>query len=315
MSVQKKGRADAEGSWCGPLFLRAATTISHERQETREFLGDQRGLAYNSRQVYRLQKRTFAPGLFELEMAGACDAGLARSHNEDAIALQEDDGRGYFFGLVCDGMGGYNAGEVASATAIQAVSEILQDGFGSETISPEAPEILEGLIQKAFHTASQRIDEMAEFNPDSKGMGCTAVVAVGIQDRVVVAHVGDSRAYLYDGSKFSQITRDHTLVQQMLDAKLIEPEEAETHPYAGHISRCIGHGKNKDQADFVHVHLQTGQTLMLCSDGLGEVVPIEHLARIVKGHSTKEAARHLIHAANEHGGPDNISAIVLRRVF
>lgn len=257
--------------------------------------------------MYRLQKRTFAPGLLELEMAGACDAGLARSHNEDAIALQEDDGRGYFFGLVCDGMGGYNAGEVASATAIQAVSEIFEEGFGKEE--------LESLIQKAFNTASKRIDEMAEFNPDSRGMGCTAVVAIGVQDTIVVGHVGDSRAYFHDGQTFSQITRDHTLVQQMLDAKLIEPEEAESHPYAGHISRCLGHGKNKDTADFRRLQLQPGQSLMLCSDGLGEVVPLEELGGIIGAHSTKDAARHLIHAANQHGGPDNISAIVLRRVF
>lgn len=257
--------------------------------------------------MYRLQKRTFAPGLFELEMAGACDAGMARSHNEDAIAIQEDDGRGYFFGLVCDGMGGYNAGEVASATAIQAVTEIFETQFD--------PANLEQVIQTAIHTASRRIDEMAEFNPDSKGMGCTAVMALGINDRVVVAHVGDSRAYLYDGEHLTQITRDHTLVQQMLDAQLIAPEEAESHPYAGHISRCIGHGKNKDTADFCHLELQTGQTLMLCSDGLGEVVPIEQLQAIIQRHSTKDAAGHLIRAANEHGGPDNISAIVLRRVF
>lgn len=257
--------------------------------------------------MYRLHKRTFSPGLFELEMAGACDPGLTRAHNEDAIALQEDDGRGFFYGVVCDGMGGYNAGELASATAVHTLAEIFNSEFGNRDV--------ESLAQHALHLASERIDELAELNPDTKGMGCTAVLAFGQQEHILIAHVGDSRAYLFDGEKLIQITRDHTLVQEMLEAELIKPEEAEEHPYAGHISRCLGHGKKRDTADFQWLDLEAEQSIMLCSDGLAEVVPHEELQEILATHNTRESARALIEAANRHGGPDNISAIVLRRLY
>ena len=256
--------------------------------------------------MYRLHKRTFTPGLFELEMAGACDPGLARSHNEDAIALQDDDGRGYYYGLVCDGMGGYNAGELASATAIHTVAEVLELNFPSED--------LEGLAQLAFRTASQRIDELADLNTEAQGMGCTAVLALGQRERLLIAHVGDSRAYLHDASGLQQITKDHTMIQEMLDADLITPGQAASHPYAGRISRCLGHGKNRDTASFVWLELAPEQTILLCSDGLCDVVPEAEIADILRQHATRDATRVLMQAANRYGGPDNISAVLLRRI-
>ena len=188
--------------------------------------------------VYKLFRRTYVPGLFDVHMAGACDPGLARGHNEDAIALQEDDGRGYFFALVCDGMGGYNAGELASATAVQCLTDLFTQDFPTPDV--------DGLIQGALTTASHKIDEMAAVNTDAEGMGCTAVLIFGQRENITLAHVGDSRAYRLRDGRLEQMTKDHTMVQEMLDCELISERQAAAHPYAGRISRCLGHGKRRE---------------------------------------------------------------------
>jgi protein phosphatase len=188
--------------------------------------------------MYKLFKRTHHPGTLEVQMAGACDPGIARDHNEDAISLQEDDGRGYFMALVCDGMGGHNAGEVASAIAIETISNYVRDHFGE--LEPAA------IVERAFATASAKIDRQAENNPEARGMGCTAVLVLGIKEKLFVAHAGDSRAYrVRSDGEMEPLSRDHTMVQEMLDNGLITKEQASVHPYRGRISRCLGHGKNK----------------------------------------------------------------------
>jgi protein phosphatase len=257
--------------------------------------------------VYKLFRRTYVPGAFDVHMAGACDPGLARGHNEDAIALQEDDGRGYFSALVCDGMGGYNAGELASATAVQCINDLFQAGIPTDD--------LDGLVQQAMTTASQKIDEMAAVNSDAEGMGCTAVVILGQRESITLAHVGDSRAYRLRDGRLEQMTKDHTMVQEMLDCELISERQAAEHPYAGRISRCLGHGKRRDEATISHFELLPGDVLMLCSDGLSDVVEPETMLACLDQGDVRQAARSLVDAANRGGGPDNISAVVIRRVL
>nr|WP_255216177.1 protein phosphatase 2C domain-containing protein [Pseudenhygromyxa sp. WMMC2535] len=239
-------------------------------------------------------------------MAGACDPGRARDHNEDAIAIQEDDGRGYYLAIVCDGMGGHNAGEVASAIAIQAISGYIAENFG------EIPN--EILLEAAFAVASEAIDAQAEQNPDARGMGCTCVMVLGVHDRLWVAWAGDSRCYMVHEGELSQVSIDHTVVQELVDQKLITPEQAAIHPYRGRISRCLGHGKNKGNPTIVEATIDREANIMLCSDGLSDVLEDEDIAALIGQRDVRSSARRLIEAANGAGGPDNISAIVMRRV-
>ena len=257
--------------------------------------------------MYKLFKRTHDPGTFEVQLAGACDPGIARDHNEDAILVQEDDGRGYFLGLVCDGMGGHNAGEVASAIAIEVISEHLQEHFGHKDTAE--------LLDEAFSAANRRIDQQADLNPDARGMGCTAVMVLGVRNKCWVAHAGDSRAYLVDADgKMRHLTSDHTMVQEMVDNGLITSEQAAVHPYRGRISRCLGHGKNKGQPTINEFDLTRGDNVLLCSDGLSDVVAEEEISALVGQRDPRSSCRRLVEAANKAGGPDNVSAVVLRRV-
>lgn len=256
--------------------------------------------------MYKLFKRTHHAGTLEVQMAGACDPGRARDHNEDAIAIQEDDGRGYYLALVCDGMGGHNAGEVASAVAVETISNYLADHFGQ----------LDNhlLLERAFDEASNEIDALAEANPDARGMGCTCVMILGVRDRIWVAWAGDSRAYAVTEEGLHQLSTDHTVVQELVDQALISPEQAAVHPYRGRISRCLGHGKKKGAPSIREFSFPKGTDLMLCSDGLSDVLELDEIAALIGQRDVRSSTRRLIEAANGAGGPDNISAIVMRRV-
>jgi len=260
--------------------------------------------------MYKLFKRTHVPGIFEVQMSGACDTGIARDHNEDAIALQEDDGRGYHLAIVCDGMGGHSAGEIASAIAVQVIGEHLSLNFAKTQIPDEIPD----LLRAAFNLANQRIDDHAMANPAAQGMGCTCVAVLGIRDRFWVAHTGDSRAYRVRDGKVEQLTLDHTMVQELVTQGLLTPEQAAVHPYRGRISRCLGHGQQKCDSDISEFVLDRGDNLLLCSDGLSDVVGHPEISALVGQRDVRDASRRLIEAANKAGGPDNISAIVMRRV-
>jgi len=257
--------------------------------------------------MYKLFKRSHVPGIFEVQMSGACDPGIARDHNEDAIAIQEDDGRGYLLAIVCDGMGGHSAGEVASALAVGVLSEYIESEWGGEKMPDQ-------LLREGFSLANERIDEQAQANPSAHGMGCTCVAVLGVRDRMWVAHAGDSRLYRVHGEEVAQLTVDHTMVQELVDQNLLTPEQAATHPYRGRISRCLGHGKHKSDASVNEFVLEKGDNLLLCSDGLSDVVPTDEIHALVCQRDVRDASRRLIESANKHGGPDNISAIVMRRV-
>jgi serine/threonine protein phosphatase PrpC len=259
--------------------------------------------------MYKLFKRSHVPGIFEVQMSGACDTGIARDHNEDAISIQEDDGRGYLLAIVCDGMGGHSAGEVASAIAVGVLSNYIESNFGGG----KTPDLL---LREAFTLANAEIDEHAKTNPAAHGMGCTCVAMLGIRDRMWVAHAGDSRAYQVRKGEpqVAQMTTDHTMVQELLAQDLLTPEQAATHPYRGRISRCLGHGKHKSDAELNEFVFEKGDNLLLCSDGLSDVVPLEEIHALLCQRDVRNASRRLIEAANKQGGPDNISAIVMRRV-
>jgi protein phosphatase len=256
--------------------------------------------------MYKLFKRSHVPGSFEVQMAGACDTGIARDHNEDAIAIQEDDGCGYYLAIVCDGMGGHNAGELASAMAVNIIAEHVRTHFHQRDVPT--------IVREAVELANGQIDAQAAENPEASGMGCTTVMVIGTRERAWVAHVGDSRAYRVNGAEMKQITADHTLVQEMVQSGLITEAQAAIHPYRGRISRCIGHGKNRFEPDVTEFRLERDDNVLLCSDGLSDVVEPDEIEKLVRQRDVRSACRRLIEAANKGGGPDNVSALILRRI-
>jgi len=256
--------------------------------------------------MYKIFKRIRREPL-EVQVAGACDPGLARDHNEDSIAVFDDQERGYYAALVCDGMGGHNAGEIASALAVEVIAKHVKEHFQSTQT--------EQLLVDAFNLASRRIDEYAAQNPEAHGMGCTAVMVLGTGEDFWTAHSGDSRCYRISADgEFSPLTTDHTMVMEMLANGLITPEQAAVHPYRGRISRCLGHGKNRGDPTVTAYTLKIGENLLLCSDGLSDVVKESDLGPLARQREVKSASRRLVDAANNEGGPDNISAIVVRRI-
>ncbi|MGH8896962.1 MAG: Stp1/IreP family PP2C-type Ser/Thr phosphatase [Egibacteraceae bacterium] len=231
----------------------------------------------------------------------ATSVGMVREGNEDS----------YFHGsttfAVADGMGGHVAGEVASATALEPIAEL----DGAQFPSPsEATAALKGAITAANTT----VFEKAAGNPELRGMGTTLTALLVRGGCFHLAHVGDSRAYrLRPGEDISRLTTDHTLVQQLIDEHRLEPEHADTHPQRSVITRAIGVERHVDPETLAPEELLPGDQILLCSDGLTGPVKDDEITRILSRHDDGQAAcQALIDAANDAGGPDNITVVLLR---
>ncbi|MFP4150215.1 MAG: Stp1/IreP family PP2C-type Ser/Thr phosphatase [Nitriliruptoraceae bacterium] len=234
-----------------------------------------------------------------LVATGRSDVGRVRQGNEDALLIRDS------VYAVADGMGGHLAGEVASATALEPLEQL--DG----RIFPDHAAAVTAL-KEAVVAANERVSELATANPDYRGMGTTLTAALVEGRRLHVAHVGDSRAYLLRDGQFSQLTDDHTLVQHLVDEGQITREEAQHHPQRSVITRAIGVSWDVD-VDSMTLELQAGDQLLLCSDGLTGVVEDEVIARTLQETEDPDAAvTALIDHANEAGGPDNITVLLLR---
>jgi PPM family protein phosphatase len=235
----------------------------------------------------------------QLHAAGATDTGQIRQGNEDSYLL----GESVF--AVADGMGGHLAGEVASATALEPVAELDGRVFADPDVAREA-------IATAVEDANRAVSSMASAEPAYRGMGTTLTSAMLEGRRLHLAHVGDSRAYLLRDGDLQQITTDHTLVQHLIDEGQISREEAASHPQRSIITRAIGVSP-RVEVDAVSIELVDGDVLLLCSDGLTGVVPDDAIAAILgSGHDLDQITQTLIARANEAGGPDNITVVVLR---
>ncbi len=241
--------------------------------------------------------------------AKGTDTGRKRDHNEDFLeALSPPDParrqqKGELF-IVADGMGGHQAGEVASESAVRTISrEYYADP------NPNVAAALSSAVQKANGVIHQRAQE----TPSQVGMGTTVVAAVARGNDLFLANVGDSRAYLLRNGQLRQITRDHSFVEEQIRAGILSREEARHHPQRNVITRALG-AKPEVEVDTYGGTLVPGDTLLLCSDGLSEPVGEEGIAHVLKQHSPGEAVPRLIGLANSRGGSDNISALVVRAV-
>ncbi len=232
--------------------------------------------------------------------AGRTDVGQVREGNEDALLIRD----GLF--AVADGMGGHLAGEVASATAL----ELLENALDGRVFQDS--EAARAALSDTVVEANQRVSSLAEENPEYRGMGTTLTAAMVEGRRVHIAHVGDSRAYLLRNGQFQQLTDDHTLVQHLVDEGQITAAEAESHPQRSIITRAIGVAEEVEVDTFT-VDLRPGDQLLLCSDGLTGVVEDSDIAeRLREDASPQDVVDGLVALANDAGGPDNITVVLLR---
>jgi serine/threonine protein phosphatase PrpC len=237
-----------------------------------------------------------------ISCAGNTDVGVVRSGNEDSFLL--DCARGLF--IVADGMGGHAAGEVASEMAVRIIASELGSLRGVS--DGEAATRMRSAIRKANAEIFDRT--LAEH--DKRGMGTTTTVMVLFSRRYLIGQVGDSRAYLLREGEFLQLTKDHSYVQEQVDAGLLTPEQARTHPYSNVITRCVG--ANEDVAPDVYFgNLEQGDRVLLASDGLTGMLEDQQIAGIMTAEENPEVAvNKMITDANKRGGLDNITAIVIR---
>ncbi len=246
-----------------------------------------------------------------LEFAAKTDTGLVRSHNEDFIAVSPEHG----FVILADGMGGYSAGEVASSIAVTVVQESLEEQLPPQfkQWGRHSDKQLQQLVVQSVSRANASIIDAAHNEPQFEGMGTTLVVGVFHQDQLVLAHVGDSRAYRLRDGRLEQITRDHSLLQEQIDAGLITPEAAQFSPNRNLITRAVGVDPELDIE--VHDHVtKPGDLYLLCSDGLSDMLPVNELTATLNefGSNLDSTCNTLIQRANTHGGKDNISVILVK---
>jgi protein phosphatase len=242
-----------------------------------------------------------------IEIHAAVDPGRARSNNEDSVATDES----VALAVLADGMGGYNAGEVASSMATSFIHAELGRWLREASSQASDAEVRRAM-DICVENANRAIFKASNANPQYNGMGTTLVVAVFRGDRVLLGHVGDSRCYRLRAGKLQQITRDHSLLQEQIDAGLITPEQAAFSSNKNLVTRAVG------VEDLVlletHQHdVAAGDLFLMCSDGLSDMLDDGGIAQVLQAHDSLQAqAQALVDAANDAGGKDNISVILIR---
>jgi PPM family protein phosphatase len=242
---------------------------------------------------------------------GATDPGKKRRNNEDAYLV--DDNNGLY--AVADGIGGSEGGEVASRIAVDALAESIPNLL-REHAGPQALGIVckteseESLLRQAFIIANKDIRNAGDQNPALSGMGTTLVMILLRDEFACVAHVGDSRAYLLRSGEFSQLTHDHSLVADQLRAGSITDEQAKISPYRHIITRALG-GNSEVLPDVSQHRMQKDDRFLLCTDGLTEMVDDEDIGRILAQGTPREAVQKLLTVANDRGGVDNVTSVVI----
>ncbi len=241
------------------------------------------------------------------EFFSATDTGRARNNNEDSVAVDEASA----MIVLADGMGGYNAGEVASGMATSFIKTELGRWL-TEASSSASDTDVRRAMDICVDNANRAIFSAANSNPQYAGMGTTLVVGVFRDGRLLVGHVGDSRAYRLRGGRLSQITKDHSLLQEQIDAGLITAEQAAFSANKNLVTRAVGVEDTVLLENNMH-DLLPGDTYLLCSDGLSDMLSDETIQQLLLAHdSLADGATALIAAANDAGGKDNISVILAR---
>ena len=238
-----------------------------------------------------------------MEVSSATSVGRIRPLNEDSYFVSEPDQSGTVLAIVADGMGGHNAGEVASGKAVGIVQKDVLGKCGKNA---------KDVLVKAVNDANREIYEMSVNARNLSGMGTTMTACVAEEHNVTAVQVGDSRLYLIRGEKITQITKDHSLVEMLLENGKITKEEARRHPQKNIITRAVGTDKTVE-ADIYEFRAEAGAVILLCSDGLVNMVEDEEILSVINLSETlNDAANKLVAEAETAGGTDNIPVILIR---
>ena len=241
-----------------------------------------------------------------MQIFSKTDRGRVRTDNQDAYFAGKitDDS---VFAVVCDGMGGANAGNVASELAVRHISEYVIRSYRDGMDMTDT----EKTLKNAIVSANISLYDKAVNNAELAGMGTTAVAAFVKDGTAVIAHVGDSRIYLVNG-EIKQLTRDHSVVQSLIESGKITPEDAKVHPRKNVITRALGAEENV-AVDSDCLNLSNGDTLLLCSDGLTNFLDDKDILKVFQNNDISAVAERLVEEANENGGGDNITGVTVTK--
>ena len=235
------------------------------------------------------------------------DVGIRKKTNQDSALVMEatTDKGNVLLTVVCDGMGGANAGDIASKTAVEIISQYVVSSY---VPTMDADDILK-LVENAITSANIEIYDMSKKDERLSGMGTTAVVAIVKQNQAYICNIGDSRAYII-GDSLKQITRDHSVVQNLVESGKLSPEEARVHPKKNVITRALGVEDNV-LTDVYSIDFSDKDIILLCTDGLSNYVESKKIFETVKNSALDKITELLICEANNGGGRDNITAAVI----
>ena len=239
-----------------------------------------------------------------MKLAGKTDVGRVRQENQDDYRAGELPG-GAVWALVCDGMGGAKGGREASQGACNVIENFFQEQYAQCGAGQEEP-----FLKKALLYANRFVFQKAAHEEALAGMGTTAVCALVRSGNVYLCHAGDSRAYLIRDGKLTQLTHDHSYVQELVDCGTITEEEAEHHPQKNIITKALG-VDYRLEPEFTAAKLKREDRLLICTDGLTNMVPVEEMEELLAQGAFYDLPDRLIEAANAHGGSDNITALLL----
>lgn len=246
---------------------------------------------------YQSNKR----GDLSMMISGKSDVGCIRQNNEDTF-VSGTLANGTAFAVVCDGMGGANGGQTASTLAAETIQKRLELSGNNKLDSRS----IRNLLLCACEAANSAVFEKAQNEPELQGMGTTVVAAIINGKTAYVLHVGDSRAYFTDGDELIQITRDHSMVQELYESGEISKEEANVHPRKNIITKAVGVFETLSY-DYNEVQMKSGAKLLLCTDGLTNMISDEEIHSIINENSAEK----LVDAAVKAGGSDNVTAVLI----
>jgi protein phosphatase len=244
-----------------------------------------------------------------IELAGLSDVGCLRPNNEDSFSYWEAAGNEQFertgrLAIVADGMGGHEGGQEASRIAVDTIQKVYADDSGS---TPRAR------LTAGFQAAHQHILLYGQEHPSFQGLGTTCTAIALLENALYFAHIGDSRLYLFRGSKIQRLTRDHSYVGRLMDYGVIGAAEAAVHPHRNILLKALGVG-TEIEPDVLEqpITLEGGDVLLLCTDGLWSVVNDDEMRKTLAAGDLSHACQALVDKAKEHGGPDNITLQLVR---
>ena len=242
-----------------------------------------------------------------MRISAKTDVGKVRPNNQDSYAAGEFQ-NGVTWVVVCDGMGGYRGGNIASSAAVKTISERITGSYRENMTSFS----IKNLLVTSITNANFEIFDMAAANEELKGMGTTVVAALITKKAIYIAHAGDSRAYMVADGKLRQVTKDHSVVQELVDSGEITREQAMDHPQKNLITRALG-VEEIVKVDFTVEDIKGDETLLICTDGLTNEVTEDEILRVLSEKPFEEVADTLVDMANENGGNDNITAVAITR--